>query len=89
MRYINVTVLLYQNMATCQLNLFPNIYLSVHIQSHQMIQALCDVCIFTLCRIGVVEVPGDFTKISQFSSKRMLAALLHQDLHLIKHELFL
>ena len=89
MRCINVTVPLYQNMATCQLNLFHNMYVSVLIHSHQMIEALCAVCIFTLCRIGVVEFPGDFTKISQLSSKHMLDELLHQDLHLIKHELFL
>ena len=58
-------MLLYQNMATCQLNLFHNMYVSVHIQSHQMIYDLCVVCIFTLCRTGVVEFPGDFTKNSQ------------------------
>ena len=40
-------------------------YVSVHIHSHQMIYDLCVVCIFTLCRTGVVEFPGDFTKNSQ------------------------
>ena len=59
---VNVTVLLYQNMATCPLNLFHNMYVSVHIQSYQMLRALYAVftCIFTMCITGVVGFPGEF-----------------------------
>ena len=67
-------------MATCQLNLFHNIH--VCFCAHSVTpNDLCFVrCLYIYtCRIGVVEFPGDFTKNSQLSSKRMLAELLHQD----------
>ena len=68
MRYINVTVLLYKkNMATCQLNLF-HIYVCfcAHSFTPNDLSFVRCLYIFTLCRIGVVEFPGDFTKLSVF-----------------------
>ena len=48
MMYINVTVLPYQTMATRQLNLFHNMYVSVHIHSYQCCKC-CALFVYLQC----------------------------------------